>query len=430
MAVPVTILPQEDRNKQLFQGLSTGLQSIMQGYGQQQQAQKQAKGLAALLNVSPEQAQEIAQVDPAILAPFVKELGAAQKLAQKDAMEQSAYQELYDTTGQMSQEGGFEEQEKKTVDAAYPDTAGAVNQQEITKQANKAVEEFQPTREKQLSDKIATIEKKLSQKDLNPTKARVLRKELSEQQKVLDKISQKNFDATQKLSDEIENDARQAREALEVIERQKELVEKGEMTTPGNLAFLEGIGLERIDALKSGDTQEFIKNNGFFLKNLKSLFGGRITDREMTTFLQTIANEWQSPEGMRRILLGMEKANKASIARADAYDRVLEQNANIPPRDMNRRVNRLVKPELDRSAKEWKQALSEKELPDTESKYVTAAKALAGQALGEIGPALKRAGTGAIAGAAFGRAAGAPGIASGAALGGLGGLLNLFGGTK
>jgi len=394
-------------------GLGSGLNVLLNQQMQKMQAQKlEQGGLPSVL----------AHLDPQVQAAYLREYGAAQQLNKQQELESQAYQNVESELANMAQQGGFTQQEQQEVDNLIPDTAGARNQQVLEKDAQRASISFQPTREKELANRIAAMEKSLQKKDLHPAQARVIRKDLAEQQKMLDKISQKNFDATQKLTDEIENEARQSREALDVIERQRELIEKGNMTSPGNLAFLKGIGLDDIDSLKAGDTQEFIKNNGFFLKNLKTLFGGRITDAEMRQYMRTIANEWQSPEGMRRVLLGMEKANRAAIARADAYDQILEDNAGIPPRDLNRRVNRLVKPELDRLAREWKKDLEEKEYPEQESSYGAAAKTLVGKGLGKLGSITGPAVLGGLAGGALGSILPGPGTVAGASLGARAGL--------
>lgn len=85
----IQILPPRGGIGQAFgTGLGAGLGQILQGLAegkaQQLQRQKQGVGLQALLpHLTTEQSQAVSDIDPKILAPFLKQMGAAQQISQR-----------------------------------------------------------------------------------------------------------------------------------------------------------------------------------------------------------------------------------------------------------------------------------------------------------------------------------------------------------
>lgn len=273
-----------------------------------------------------------------------------------------------------------------------------------------------------LSNTVSNLDKQLQDPSI-PNKLKSKLREEREKKKLefekrSDRLKDKHGDFIAQIT---EKDAK-TKELLDAVKRQQELNVRGQLTKPGTLKFLEEVGLD-IDALKSNDTQEFIKNNGIFMRNLKELFGGRITDNEINMYMKSIANEYQSPEGRRRILASQEKLFKSELVRSQALDKILELNNGTPTEFIKRDIEKIAKPEIDKLAKEFKETLEKDQLSDAESDASIFAKTVAGKALSSVGNLLKKAGPVAL-GAKLGSTFGPSGALTGGILAGLG---NLFG---
>lgn len=394
----------------LGSGIQQGLQQLSDQKMQQLQEQRLTKsGLPGVL----------AYLDPQVQAAYLKQYGAAQQMAQGQQSEGDLDQLLRQGLSPQ-QPYNPQLQQAITQQMEFPATLNGI-QQESRLQPEKEL-----SSEARLSDEVDRLRKIISDTNTKPQVASKARERLDKKEEQLEKIKSRNFKMEGSILNDITKTYQSAQNALEVIERNKKLNEAGGLTNPGTLAFLDEMGLD-IDALKSGDTQEFIKNKGPFLENLKNIFGGRITDTDLNQYMRTIANEYQSPEGRRRILLSLEKLFKGSVARYNAANDLIDENRGVIPLGFLNKVERSAKKDLDKASKEFKQEIKKKPLPEAESKLSIAGKALAGRALGRIPDALKGAAKGAATGAAYGKYfGGGPGILGGAALGGLGGLTGLI----
>lgn len=294
----------------------------------------------------------------------------------------------------------------------------AIDQSQLQKAQEKVLKQLSKTPETKLKSTIDSLDTQLRSPSIDPKVKSILRKRRDEEEKQFSKLRDRNFDKTEKIRSEVNSEEKSAKELTSVLDRQKELNEKGDMNYPGTLKFLDNIGLESLDSLKTADTQEFIKNNGYFLKNLKQYFGGRITDNEVNQFMKTIPNLYQSPEGRRRIIASMQVAAQSSIARAQAMDSIIEANGGIPPITLERDISKVAGPLIDRYKKEFLEDIKKRPLENPESSVGAAAKGIAGSV---IGKGLK-AGIPAAIGFGLG---GVPGAIAGG-LTGLGALKGLF----
>ncbi|HUV84751.1 MAG TPA: hypothetical protein VMV86_03530 [Methanosarcinales archaeon] len=270
------------------------------------------------------------------------------------------------------------------------------------------------TPEGRLQSTIKNLEQQLADPKISPRVKASIRANLDKKQEQFTKASDRLFDKTETVRSKIVKDAREAEELIDVLERQKVLNERGDLTTPGTLKFFEEIGMD-ISGLKSDDTQEFIKNNGAWLKNLKSYFGGNVTTSEMNQLMKTIANEYQSPEGRRRVIESLLKGTRGSVIRLEAMDKIMDQNGGLPTITLDRDVEKVAAKDLKEIKKQYLTELKKKPLPAAESRASILAKGIAGKAAGPLATA----GAGALLGSVV------PGI--GTAAGGLGGLLGGLG---
>ena len=233
----------------------------------------------------------------------------------------------------------------------------------------------------------------------------------------------KRFKETKDIRSKLVQEKKSSRQEIQDLNRLAELSESGKLDTPGYLNFLENAGLD-IPSLMSPESQEFKKIQQGFLKNAKDIFGGRVTNQELESFLQTVPSLSQSPEGRQRVISNMKRFAQAKQEYYKAYEEVLKENKGIPPYDLEEQVERKAEKKIEKLSEHFKKEL-QKPIPKGQNKLITALQSGAGTLLGKVPKALAGAGAGAVGGAALGTIAGLPGAATGAALGGLAGLAGI-----
>lgn len=134
------------------------------------------------------------------------------------------------------------------------------------------------------------------------------------------------------------------------LDRMNELNKKNELQHPLLYSALSKVGLN-IPSLQNADTQEFAKLTNDFLKDAKSIFGARVTNYEMAQFLRTIPSLEQTQEGRNRIIRNLKLAGKAAQIKAKAMRDIIKQHNNIPPLDIQERVEDRVGDQLDKISK-------------------------------------------------------------------------------
>lgn len=369
MAVPIfRTTPQPDTlSTGIGQGLSSILEGLAQGKVKQLQGQQfEQAGLPAIL----------AQLDPQVQAAYLRQYGAAQEKYRKEQLENLGEEEI---------------QNSLTAEANIPqEVDNAVEEDEISSLTS--------LKESPLSNqkiKIDALEQRLQNKRI-PTKAREkIRERFDKEKESYVKQRNRAFDKTQEIRSEITDNAQRAQEIMDVVERNLELVKSGNMNKAGTIKALENLGLDT-SALLENDTQEFIKNNSLFLKDLKSIFGGRISNSEMNAFMKGVANEYQSPEGQRRILESFKKAASAGLARFNAMDKIIDAHGGIPTETLKTDIQKVVGKDLQKIKKDYLKELRKKPLEAAESKTELVAKELGSKALsalpGFVGNLLKSGG--------------------------------------
>jgi len=115
--------------------------------------------------------------------------------------------------------------------------------------------------------------------------------------------------------------------------------------------------VQTLKALQRGvtatDTEEFEKLSNDFVRNAKAIFGSRITDADLRTFMSTVPTLSQTDEGKLAVIKNMKSFNKAAQARYKAMRDIIKENGNKIPADIQFEVEDRAKPELDKIAQEF-----------------------------------------------------------------------------
>ncbi len=179
--------------------------------------------------------------------------------------------------------------------------------------------------------------------------------------------------------------AKEARDSLRDLERLEDLEKEG-LGTSGYNELLKRSGLD-ISSLREPASEEFQKIVANFQRNAKAMYGARISNFELESFLRTLPNLSQSPEGRKRVIANLKNINRMAIEYGKAVKDVIRENNNIPPYDLELQVDDRIDKVADKLAGEFKKDLA-KPVPKTQKGWKTTGQAIAGSALGAPGTLL------------------------------------------
>jgi hypothetical protein len=101
------------------------------------------------------------------------------------------------------------------------------------------------------------------------------------------------------------------------------------------------------------DTEEFEKLSNDFVRDAKGIFGGRITDADLTVFMQTIPTLNQTDEGRRKIMKNMKAFNDAALAEYDSLEEIIKENGGKRPNGLEFLVQQRAQDKIDKAAQEF-----------------------------------------------------------------------------
>lgn len=381
------ILPQKPGLGELFgtgfgTGLSEGLQQLAQqkmGQLQQRQQQQQtASGLQAL-GINQQEAQQISLLPQNIQAEVIKNYMSGAEAAGLDQAlgALGLGQPTQDIglealgLGQPIQDVGLEALREEPI--GIKDIPGPQLPSEVVQQISDRQLPAIPGQE--LEKKAPSIEAILKQPRISPRDKIAIAK-LQQKEKLLEKKQQIKITAeekkqqiidrrdahkeTKEYADKINKSYRAAVDSTKRLERINKLNEEGSLGIPVFNTALQalkkgiwGVGLD-LTFLMKADAQELSKLSTDFIKNVKDIFGARITDNDIKYFLQTIPTLAQSKDGRTKVIRNLQSFDKAAQIKKKAYNRIVKENDGWRTRDIDMQVDEVTKPLLNELASEFK----------------------------------------------------------------------------
>jgi len=184
---------------------------------------------------------------------------------------------------------------------------------------------------------------------------------------------------------ETQDKAKSAKENDVRLNRMEKLVHSGKLNNPQFASLLKtikhgvfGVGID-FEGLLSPESQEFNKISTDFVKSAKDIFGSRLTDTDLKTFLQTVPTLSQSNEGKLSVINNLKIMNKAAEIKNRVARELLKEYGNNPPLDFEAEVEEIAKPELDALAAKFEAGYQGKK---------TKTSSLLGDVVGSIGQTL------------------------------------------
>ena len=335
------------------------LQEIQQNQlARQQHAERQryAQGLAPLLGTPT--AQFLSNLGPDERKSALQNLQVLMQFSENPRQQQQPQQ--------MEQQGGLnalvgQQQQGQELQP------GALNA--LTGQKNGSITPEQQQEQQQQMDRAKLAQDVFTSPHERREREKVeLQKQKIANQEKAAKFQEKSaaFKETKPERTEIIKGEKGAKENIARLERMEELSRKGKLNSPLYLEFLRKSGFD-IPALTSPDSQEFRKLETDFLRDARNIFGGRVTNYEMNTFLKAIPSLSQSPEGRERVIHNLKLFNQAAL---ETLREILKENGGIPPFDLMEQISDKSAPKIDKIYQEFSRGISQerKELNQSSQK--------------------------------------------------------------
>jgi len=164
------------------------------------------------------------------------------------------------------------------------------------------------------------------------------------------------FKETKDTRQDILKGAKAAQENNMRLDRMETLIDEGNLIPGAFNSFLQKVGLD-IPALKNPDSQEFEKLSTDMTRNAREIYGNRLTNFEVQTFLKTIPTLSQTTEGQKRVIHNLRLLNEGARLRSRAMNKIIKSNKGIPPFDIAERIEEKISPKLDKIANDFEKGL-------------------------------------------------------------------------
>jgi hypothetical protein len=219
-------------------------------------------------------------------------------------------------------------------------------------------------------------------KETNFKMQRELKRDDIERKKYLSEQESKAWDKADPYISDLMKSSKGSRIQNMDLDRMEEIGDQ--LTGPAWDSFLKGSGFD-LAALRSPESSEFEAIKMSFMKDMKKYFGGNVSTREMEGFLKSLPDLSQTPEGRKRIIANMRRLNNISIQYSKAARDVIKNNNGVPPRDIQFKVEKIMKKRVQKVSDIFKKDLS-RPVPkfSTEDKIITAMAHAGGSVVGAI----------------------------------------------
>lgn len=308
-------------------GLSSGLQQLAQTklhqISQRNQQRKTASGLESL-GIPKEQASQISGLPQELIGQYLK----------------NRSQENQNNLFSKAFAGAQGTSEQANDLASLLQGLNPQNARIVAEQQNKNRQFGQQIKQSEIANDLKR--QQLGQRSHEFTQSQGLKGQQLEQAK-----ETKSFSETKDLRNEIVRGARSAKDSNDRLHRVEQLNNSGKLRHPLKYEIAKALGIDW-DALKNADTQELEKLSVGFLNDAKNVFGGRLTNYDVETFLKGIPTLSQTKEGRERIIKNMRIVNKGYIEREKIMRDIIKKNKDIPPLDLNEQIEESLAPMLDK----------------------------------------------------------------------------------
>jgi hypothetical protein len=130
---------------------------------------------------------------------------------------------------------------------------------------------------------------------------------------------------------EVGKKAENAARALPRYAALRELTQTGKMPNPTFYNVVKKFGGETFSQLFNPKAEQYNKIIQDFVKNIKDVFGTRITEKQIEEFLKSLPTLANTDEGKMRILDFLELTSRAEFSRGEAINNIIDNAGGVPP---------------------------------------------------------------------------------------------------
>lgn len=163
---------------------------------------------------------------------------------------------------------------------------------------------------------------------------------------------EKNFaiKETEDYRNHIKQQARSAEELSPVLDQMETLIKSGKLTSPVISKIADKFGLV---GLLDPSSQQFQALSIGFLKDAKNIFGSRVTNYDLQTYLDKIPRLTQTDAGKRTLIDNFRTLGEASKIKNKIKNKIIKENGGVPPLDLEEQVSKESAPELDKLSEKF-----------------------------------------------------------------------------
>jgi hypothetical protein len=365
----------------LFQGLAEGKVRQMQQQQQREESRQQQQQRADLLKQAGYGPQDIA------LANLIPQSDLLTFLTSYQPGGQTQQEGQMDSLQQVMQQLSQQAQEQPPQITLQDILGGQPQQQNMIMRALGQTQVQQPTQQQQ---EIQQLQQLLGEQQMQPQvqqkapskygkfespaekalKAKQQFQREKEERQVTREEQKEISKETLPYYQELTKSAKAAKDSNMRLDRMQKLVDRGKLQSN---VFIRGLdSLSRVPyigpfagaieaAFLNRDSQEFKKLSTDFLKDAKSFFGNRITQKEIELFLDTVPTLVQTDPGKIVIINNMRLFNEGALIRKKAANEIIRKNNGFRPRNLDELVDKFSEKELDRIAKKFRGGLAYEE---------------------------------------------------------------------
>lgn len=163
------------------------------------------------------------------------------------------------------------------------------------------------------------------------------------------------YKATEDYRDEVRQQYLAAHNTKMDIGRLEKINREGKLPDPLAYKVLKDAGWDILALNRSADPQEFLKIQQNFLKNMKAIFGARISIQEMEQYIQGIPSLLQTPEGRERVFRNFRIMADIAEKRFETMRAIQKESGGKIPLDLAEAVEERMTPYMEQKIKEFQE---------------------------------------------------------------------------
>ena len=162
---------------------------------------------------------------------------------------------------------------------------------------------------------------------------------------------------------EIKTGGKAAKEGDLRLDRMEALINKGNLSNALYSSGIKALGLKGygidLSSLLTGDTQEFDKLSNEFVKDAKPLFGAKLTDLDLRSYMATIPSSTNSDAGKKAMIRNIRTMNAGKKIKDELADQIYKENGNRVPLNFESELQSRFEPYQDQLADIFKAGTAE-----------------------------------------------------------------------